>query len=80
MPALSQERLLCTSLAQAREQVWQPMQRSILGAVRVFIRNSRKIGVQEYWSVGVLERPETKKQMTDGTHSDFCLLSCPAEF
>jgi hypothetical protein len=37
MPAVSQDRRLCTSLAQASEQEWQPMQRSILGAVRIFM-------------------------------------------
>src|SRR5512139_3528917 len=37
IPAVSQERRLCTIRAQAREQEWQPMQRSILGVVRIFI-------------------------------------------
>jgi hypothetical protein len=37
MPAVSHDRFLCTSLAQAREQEWQPIQRSILGVVKIFI-------------------------------------------
>ncbi len=37
IPAVSQERFLWTSLAQASEQEWQPMQRSILGVVRIFM-------------------------------------------
>lgn len=40
MPAVFQDSSLWTSLAQAKEQEWQPMQRSILEAVRVFIYNS----------------------------------------
>jgi len=37
MPAVSHDRFLCTSLAQAREQEWQPIQRSILGVVKIFM-------------------------------------------
>jgi len=40
IPAVFQERRLCTSRAQAREQEWQPMHRSILGAVSLFMMNS----------------------------------------
>jgi hypothetical protein len=40
MPAVSHESLLCIKRAQASEQEWQPMQRSILGAVRIFIVTS----------------------------------------
>jgi hypothetical protein len=36
MPALFHERFLYTYRAQAKEQEWQPMQRSILGVVRIF--------------------------------------------
>jgi hypothetical protein len=38
IPALSHDSVLCTSLAQANEHEWQPMQRSILGARSIFIR------------------------------------------
>jgi hypothetical protein len=37
MPAVCHDIFLCTSLAQASEQEWQPMQRSILGVVSIFI-------------------------------------------
>jgi hypothetical protein len=37
MPAVSHDRFLCISLAHAREQEWQPIQRSILGVVNTFI-------------------------------------------
>src|SRR5512135_374016 len=37
IPAVSQERRLWTSRAQASEQEWHPMQRSIFGAVRIFM-------------------------------------------
>jgi hypothetical protein len=37
IPAVSQDSFLCTRRAQASEQEWQPMQRSILGVVRIFI-------------------------------------------
>jgi hypothetical protein len=36
MPAVFQDRFLCTRRAQASEQEWQPIQRSMRGAVRVF--------------------------------------------
>jgi hypothetical protein len=36
MPAVLQDRLWCTSRAHASEQEWQPMQRSMRGAVRIF--------------------------------------------
>jgi len=34
---VSQDRRLCTSRAQASEHEWHPMQRSILGVVRIFM-------------------------------------------
>src|SRR5512143_1247720 len=37
IPAVSQESRLCTSRAQASEHEWHPMQRSILGVVRIFM-------------------------------------------
>jgi hypothetical protein len=37
MPAVSQGRRLCTSRAHAKEQAWQPIQRSILGVVNIFM-------------------------------------------
>src|SRR5512143_4072364 len=40
MPAVSQESRLCTIRAQAREQEWQPMQRSMRGVVRIFMTAS----------------------------------------
>jgi hypothetical protein len=40
MPAVFQDKFRCTSRAQASEQEWQPMQRSILGAVRIFKEGS----------------------------------------
>jgi len=36
IPAVSQDRRLCTIRAQASEQEWHPMQRSILGVGRIF--------------------------------------------
>ena len=39
IPAVSHERNLCTSRAQAREQEWQPMHLSIRGAVKIFMEN-----------------------------------------
>jgi hypothetical protein len=36
MPAVFHERFLCTRRAQASEQEWQPMQRSMRGVVRIF--------------------------------------------
>jgi hypothetical protein len=39
IPAVSQERCLYTSRAQAREQEWQPMHRSIRGVLKIFIPN-----------------------------------------
>jgi hypothetical protein len=38
MPVVSQDRRLCTSRAHAKEQAWQPIQRSILGVVNIFMR------------------------------------------
>jgi hypothetical protein len=35
IPAVSQESLLCTKRAQANEQAWQPMHRSMRGVVRI---------------------------------------------
>jgi hypothetical protein len=40
IPAVSQDRRLCTSRAQAREHEWQPIHRSILGAVKIFMAHS----------------------------------------
>src|SRR5208283_4377630 len=40
IPAVSQDRRLCTSRAQAREHEWQPIHRSILGAVKIFMARS----------------------------------------
>jgi hypothetical protein len=37
MPAVSQDNRLCTRRAQAREQEWQPIQRSILGVIKIFM-------------------------------------------
>jgi len=48
IPAVSQESLLCTRRAQANEHEWQPMQRSILGAVRIFIEASPIISEVDY--------------------------------
>jgi hypothetical protein len=36
MPAVSQDNLLFTSRAQAKEQAWQPMHLSICGVVSIF--------------------------------------------
>ena len=36
IPAVSQDRRLWTCLAQAREQEWHPMHRSMRGVVRIF--------------------------------------------
>src|SRR5574340_1424256 len=43
IPAVSQDRRLCTSRAQASEQEWHPMQRSIRGVVRIFMALSPSI-------------------------------------
>src|SRR5271157_1221023 len=40
IPAVSHERFLCIRRAQAKEQEWQPMQRSILGVVKIFMLSS----------------------------------------
>jgi hypothetical protein len=40
MPAVFQDRFWCTSRAQASEQEWQPMQRSMRGAVKIFIEST----------------------------------------
>jgi hypothetical protein len=37
MPAASHESVLYTRRAQAKEHEWQPMQRSILGVVKIFM-------------------------------------------
>jgi len=37
IPAVSQEIRLCTIRAQASEQEWQPIQRSIFGVVNIFM-------------------------------------------
>ena len=37
MPAVSQDKRLCTSLAQASEHEWQPMHRSMRGVVKIFL-------------------------------------------
>src|SRR5512136_1344250 len=42
IPALSQESCLCTRRAQAREQEWQPMHRSIRGVLKIFMPISFK--------------------------------------
>ncbi len=50
MPAVSQDKRLCTSRAQASEQEWQPMHRSMRGVVKIFIKGSLEwTGVWEYW-------------------------------
>jgi hypothetical protein len=40
IPAVSQESRLCTRRAQASEQEWHPMQRSIRGVVNIFMTGS----------------------------------------
>jgi hypothetical protein len=66
MPAVCHDIFLCTSLAQASEQEWQPMQRSILGVVSIFI----------YDLCNVFKKLTTEPtEITDCVHKFFSVIS-----
>ena len=83
MPAVNHDRFPCTSLAQAREQEWQPMHRSILGVVSIFMGTNGYLDdipvseikrfekeVLEYIEVKynhILEAIKKEKQLSDST-------------
>jgi hypothetical protein len=67
MPAVSQERRLWTILAQASEQEWQPIQRSIREAVKIFTRSSMLAG---YVSIHTNDRVFRSGHTQDRTSKD----------
>jgi hypothetical protein len=54
IPAVFQERRLCTRRAQAKEQEWQPMHRSILSAISIFMTNSSCADEKQFNPMGHL--------------------------